>query len=658
MAEILKRTIKECKRPEDQVWGTAYCKYEYVAFLDCSAGSLTAADTSIGMVEAQGTIKTYNIAGKHTFQEGEIIGTPYSKPIFMGLMSQEWSEEFDKEENKKYLNVPWESENNPGWVFADQHNFFDKQHRFHLAKYIINVPHVLADVDLKNPETGEEVDWACPPTPEDFEPPMITHADWTRLGYTCPPYYELKPCTDCNGQTQDLPTVYWEMADYTNVTPAIVRYPKINTDNSYNCYTPKKLTSGPRGNDNYYNIKLEEQTLAGDWTGQQSCQDCKTDYVVAVASVSNIDSHGGADTALIDNILGSEVPIADAITKGKVAYMLMVKNPANDTFINDQGYEFFYIGGNSNCYKATIMDPSSYDGCIPQTLLNFTRWYKTLTSNGAVIFNDDSIYVHQSAFLNPYGTICDCESGGGWIGNGLSYDICHPPDPVPVVNDIDDVILQLMKDQTTATAKFSVTAAGIGLSYEWYKNGVSVLQGGSSSYSFSAGTKDNGAKIYCTVSNNNGKTKTTSNTATLIVNSSKKVMGDNEEVIAIRTKVYVVSREEWNNLRPTKLPFDSHLKGTTWRWVPAIQHVKKKEWLFELVDFYNQKFSVGGFAEDYSDGFVYFRVMSEETMKWGDLSEALRQIDPEEGDFTEGEDYKLPGPSYPGIDVAAASGME
>lgn len=67
------------------------------------------------------------------------------------------------------------------------------------------------------------------------------------------------------------------------------------------------------------------------------------------------------------------------------------------------------------------------------------------------------------------------------------------------------------------TALFSVVATGTDLSYQWKKNGIDVGDN-SSSYSFTAGTSDDGAVVTCVVSDS--KNSITTNPATVTVSAS------------------------------------------------------------------------------------------------------------------------------------------
>ena len=186
MAVIIQNTIKDCGKP-GEVEGPylASCIYEYVQFVDCSAGKTTT-NLSRGMDEnAYGTMETYSQGtqmkgmGTHTFNKGDIKGTPYSLPIFIGLLGGEWHDYF--------LEVPpWKGGaqyvNTPQWHLAQNHNHLKFKHRWPMLKYIYKEEKWISKEEY-------EAGWRCPAqpvAPDGTYLPSMSTQQLVEAGVTCP----------------------------------------------------------------------------------------------------------------------------------------------------------------------------------------------------------------------------------------------------------------------------------------------------------------------------------------------------------------------------------------------------------------------------------------------------------------------------------------
>ena len=322
MASITEKTIKDCGGPGDPKGPfLAECIYEYICFLDCSAdGSYSDGELSMGgnCGEAAGSVLTYATGGPgagmhtHSFGGGQILGVPYSNAIFMGLMSDDWHAEFlDKHRN--LLDGKWHN--------AQKHNLLPKKYRYKMAKAFMVTQTWITEEDV-------QAGWACKPIPEVTTIDKVTREDWIRMGFTCPPYYKLSPCTDCQGHTEDLSDHYFEMVDGNELTKFIIEMPI----NSQKCYDVEKLQGGgPRNRDNHSRCGtnwMSQQKLANEGTtfeSQDDCSDCKANWMLAVAEDIWVDNNAGADPSLINAVTNMETEIYQAVTAGHLAFYYVNK---------------------------------------------------------------------------------------------------------------------------------------------------------------------------------------------------------------------------------------------------------------------------------------------------------------------------------------------
>ena len=649
MAEFRQNTIENCGEPEDP--GGPYlaeCYYEYVAFLDCSSDG-TYSDPEIDMgKEAYGVISTYSAGGREMFgdtlgQKGfspyEIKGTPYSEPIFVGLMSTDWHNWFF-DNGRHFFNGEWH--------YAQNHNHFDYNFRYKMAKFFVRTKTWVTQEMLDN-------GWRCTPTPEDGSfPPAVTRDDWIRMGAECPPYYKLSACTDCQGQKQNLDDYFFEMKDGGEFNNTIIEYPL----DSNKCYDLQKLQFGPRNQSNYArfgSMFMAGESLANEGTNYETsndCLECKSNYILAISIDSAVNQYPGAASSLINEPNPFNTTIMyNAIAAGKMQIAYMKKDdPANQIFKGMWGNEFSYMGADGLCRRVTFFDRTlgNIQGCVPQFLAEWAKIYKDASGPqaGVIRYHNDgtSFFIHSSAFLSRSLSkdICDCKEAGGTVSRRTQID-CDQPDPRPSITGPSDAAVQVTKNNPTKGVTFSaaINTQGTNCSYTWYINGSAASQGQISSSGVitltrTANINDNGAQVYIVVTNQ-GNT-VTSRSAVLVVSDEPECLYCGEEVYTFTVDTYCFSNQaEANKLRvgPGRitLPTNEHKVGTRKMYaVPSMtsSQIKNRWWLIQ------------GSGPNCSGRYTILRAKGTPIKeKWEDLPNSMKGIQQPSGDETFDRNYGI-----------------
>lgn len=580
MAEIYRPNIKNCGEPGN-VTGPylGSCIYEFALFIDCSAGGTTPNKTQFMDTNCKGKINTYaagapmNSMYTHTFSFVDIEGTPYSNPIFMGLMSEDWMAYF--------LDIPpWRGgsrfvstlSNKKKWQPANTHSHFKFKHRFILMKYLYREDHWITPELLES--TGGH--WSCPQQPvakDGTYLPGPTAADLTAVGVTCPNYYKLTACKDCLGKTGNQKAndiLLFEMQDHSRFDPRwkTIVYPK----GSKNCYEPNLLAVGPK-NDSNYNTVDDEMIITSaaqkgkTYESEDSCDDCRENYLIAWAKADAIDTDLFADPDFVNSIAGVENNLLAAVQRGELANGIQFAYMEKGIAVNDALYKetignsFYFVSSlNGHCYKARFWDRkigADAAGCMPVQLDHWTHyWYKN-----KMIYNPNLSYWVSATSVPRNATgefalwtdACDCEKiGKGKIGNGDLYKNCYPPDPNPVITKHpEDKNVEVSTKNPTKSVTFSVTATGIDLTYQWYLNGVAVPLQTANTFTFDADLSKNHNPsigkpyfLYCVVSNNKGATMVASNTANLYVTRGPYILFPGRTVYLAQVDIYCLNKAD------------------------------------------------------------------------------------------------------------------
>lgn len=574
MAIIPRNNIKNCGKPEN-VEGPylASCVYEFIMFVDCSAGGTTADLRRFMDRNAKGTVLSYTlgapmILGSRSLSFTDILGTPVSRPISMGLITSQWDDYF--------LGIPpWvggggpELVNTPKWHLAQSHNNLFKKHRWPMMKYIYREDTFI---------TKEELDqgWRCPSSPMAADGtylPGMSSQDMVNIGIQCPGYYKLSSCVDCNGASDgDVEDVYFEMKDRTRLPAGkIIEYPI----GSKNCLSPSLLTAGPKNDTNYNTITNELVTTSINGLGtvfkeHDDCVACRENYILAVAKVDAVDTELFADPDFINSILGVENAILNAVVSHKIQFGFMLKgDPLNDAFYNAHGgAAFYYKAANGQCYKARFFDRATAAGngipCIPAQFGYWARYW--VSASGIFLLNSTAYWFHASSFATAtyYDDECKCAASGGNIGTSDTYDKCYPPDgPPTIISQPENVSIKVSSKAPSGNASFSITVTPPAVSttpieYQWYYNGVAIPGARANTLTKLVKIEHNHdpannepSEVYCIVSNNNGKTTIRSSTAFIFVTKTPFILWPGRTVFLATAEIYCLDRAELGSLKST-----------------------------------------------------------------------------------------------------------
>lgn len=656
MAENKKNTIKNCGEPGGDPGGPylAECIYEYIVFMDCSNDN-TYSDPAISMgIETAGTVLTYASGGPdgggmytHSFNDTFIRGTPYSVPIFMGLMSGEWHEWFFQN-GRHLLDSTWQN--------AQMHNLLPFKHRYKMAKYFMS---------KKTWITQEDVDqnWRCKIVPDQTSLPQVTVQDWARMGFECPPYYKLSSCTDCQGQTKENPIeeTFFEMMDGNEFNNSIIEYPI----NSHDCYDLTKLPYGPRSQPDHYRSskswmsqhKVNEEGTVFETSND--CYECKENYLLAINKDEATDTFPGANASLINSTVGLETIIYEAVSNGHLSFFYMYKDDVlNQNFYNANKDEFYYKPADGICRKACFYNPNiggaGVPPCPPTALANWAKIWRDpdgvirLHSNPALVK-----YLHANDFTGSstiYASLCDCEDSGGTVSIATSAACAPPPEDPPIINSGPSnvsVKVSAITPTKKVTFNIDVNERGTACTYTWYRNGAQVQQGGLDSLTFDAGIGNNGDSIYVTISNEGNSI--VSGTAKLIVTSAPECLFCDKKVYTTNVTVYCLNQAEANTLKLSlgrmALPASKFKVGSKKMYghpntFTRSASMKNKWWLV-----------IGGMGACKKTYTLYKSGSKVSLEDWEDLSARMRGVKPPDANEYLENNYCL---QNPGITATAA----
>jgi len=659
MAIFEENEIKNCGEPPDPE-GPFQCEcfYEYAAFMDCSSdGTYVSLKDPMGK-DATGYIGTYTANGpsaqpytngRYDFAYGDIVGTPYSKPHFLGLVSTDWHDYFDK--NRKYVDKEW---------WQDQpKNMFLYNYRYKLAKYIYLEEHW---IDAEQLNQG----WRCPDKPAGWPDvparvPYTAKVDWERMfGPTpCPRYYKLTSCTDCMGQTDaSLKDIYLEFKDKRQLNVKILEYKK----NTENCYDVTALQFGPRNFKNYFTLDLKQEVGNADTYAEwDKCQECRDPWVLAISQEVDRNFWQGARPTWINSINNwTGTSMFQAVAAGRLSIVLMdKKNIMNQVFRARWGDEFFYKDSNGACRHAVFYD--SAKGAVgnpPCSPTHLAYWAEIYADTGGAQAGtvrhhpNNPRYIDSSQFANVaiWKDACACSAAGLSISRHAQVE-CNKPEPRPSTIGPQNIEIDVTKKNPTKNVTFSasVKTNGTRCTYIWFKNGISVSQGtmdtdGQISYTFNAGHDDDGTTIYFTIQNKGNNLS--SRTAMLKVNKEPECLFCGRDVITFSAKVFCIKTQaDANKLRKTlsrtiRMPSSS---TGTWRMYanpdtfPAtaaeVSKINNKWWL-----------KAGSFASC-KGAYTMLKATNATIEKWEDVSADLKGIDPTSKDETIDSDrcIQVPG---------------
>ena len=593
MASVVESKIKNCNEGPAEKEYIGSCAYEFACFADCTMGHVTPSLTRPMARYATGWIATYSsgtppvMTGTRFFKPWEILGGPVSDSIEIGLVGANWQSYFVGDPN---ANPPVRGPGS-GWTMrwwdADHQNGFPAQHRVHLAKFILIEYYWVKESDFYSGNLdgagNKIIKWTCPSKSTNKPAPAPT-TTWGNDA--CPRYYELTPCTDCYGTTQNVKKTYWEMKDKQQITdplpfPGVGQYPIVEWPRgSKLCYKFRGLSKGPKGDWDWNKDPdkgefIQVHTHLDTYDQKEACTECKMDYFLAITKVKDLDDPvpavGFWDAEVIIGALGNPDPVMRAniqqgIISGKVAFRRMKKTPQHTAFYNANPV-FFYKGGNGVCYKAAFLTPaqiSAFPGsCVPAGVFDFTRW-----GGGPPAQRQAS---HSYISRNMLGQVwvvdgaCECAKSPGDIGNGNQYDICFPLDPPPMITTSpSDFTVKVSTAIPAGDADFSVTATAASanrgpITYQWQsrRGGNWTDISGATGRTLTVANQmlpDNhnppGTVNYvrCIVSNNAGKKSVTSGVAKIFVVWEPYILYPGQNVYLATVEIYCLTAKQCRSL--------------------------------------------------------------------------------------------------------------